>query len=86
VIEGVLVGLVGGLELILHQVAVAERAPEIAVGIVDLEGATEEVDGLNVVKWAEGGEGGRKGEKGGRGGASACEKSEGSDRGNGRGR
>lgn len=46
VIEGALVGLVGGLELILHQVAVAERAPEIAVGIVDLEGATEVIDGL----------------------------------------
>jgi hypothetical protein len=54
VIEGVLVGLIGGLELILHQVAVAERAPEIAVGVVDLERATEVIDGL---RWGSGAEG-----------------------------
>jgi len=78
VVEGVLVGLVGGLELVLHQVAMAERAPEIAVGIVDLERPTEVIDGLN---WR------RVEEWGGRGTmvASACEKSGESDRGNGRG-
>ena len=69
-IEGILVGLIGGLELILHQVAVTEGTPEVAVGIVDLERATEVFDGLE--SWEEkrgrGGRGGG-GEEGRRGGS-----------------
>ena len=49
-VEGILIGLIGGLELILHQVAVAERAPKVAVGVVDLEGPTEVIDSLT---WGE---------------------------------
>lgn len=61
-----MVGLIGGLELVLHQVAVAERAPEIAVGIVDLQGPTEVFDGL-AWAWGEAGGGRGAGGKGKRG-------------------
>jgi hypothetical protein len=46
--ESVLVRIVGGLKFVLHEKAVTERTPNIAVLVVDLDRSIEVFYGLQV--------------------------------------
>lgn len=51
--EGVLVGLVGGLKLVLHEKAMAERTPNIAILVVNLNCSVKVIDSLGAGQsWA----------------------------------
>lgn len=54
-VEGLLIGSVGLLEVVLHEIAVTEGAPDFAVFLPDVERALEEVDGLGCRgEWVQG--------------------------------
>jgi hypothetical protein len=46
IIKGLLISGIGVLEIVLHQIAVAQGAPDVAVFALEAEDALKVVDGL----------------------------------------
>lgn len=58
--EGVLIGLIGRLEFVLHKEAMAERAPDVTILVINLNCAIEILDGTWIILSTTANVGGRR--------------------------